>query len=214
MDDKIGSRVVQNSYDGLDSQEWMITPSKDGSVQFSFKKSGLFLDVYGAKTENGTKIKIWEDSGSKAQKFFLVPIKKFDTSGYAVSTCKDDMQVERIKYLAKFLGKDWDNQEIKDIINNSQICFGVYDKSGLQVGFVRVITDYKTTCFAMNLAIDKSCRGKGIGSMLMRNIVEHKALFRCCFSLIPSSEKVAMGYRLVGFRNTGWNYMIKTSDRG
>lgn len=205
---KVGSVIVQRFHDDSEEQKWSILPLESGGVKFISKSSGLLLDVDGAKAENETKIQLWEDNDTKAQKFFLVPIKKFDISGYTVSNRKEDMQIDRIKYLMKFLGKNWSSEEIKTIIDNSQICFGAYDERGVQIGFIRAITDYNTTCFMMNLVVDPNCRGKGLGTWLFREIVDDKQLVNCRFSCIPSSEKVAVGYRVVGFRDTGWNYMI------
>lgn len=204
---KISANIVQKGYNDSDNQKWSIVRLDDGTIQFVIH--GLFLDVDKASTEDGTRIQLWEGNNTNAQKFKLVPIKKFDTSGYTLSDQKENMQIERIKHLLKFLHKNWNSEEVKSIIDNSQICFGVYDKSGVQVGFTRVITDYKTTCFIMNGVIDENCRGKGLNTMLIRYILEHKELANCkTISLIPTSEKVAKGVRLFGFYNTGWNYML------
>ena len=206
-DSKIGSGITQNSRNDSDNRKWTIFPSNDGSVRFYLKSASLFLDINGACSENGTKVQLWEENDTNAQKFFLVPLKKFNRDDYTVSTKKEEMQVDKIKYLLRHLGKNWSDSQVKRIINNSQFCFGIYDKSGKQVGFARVITDYETTCFVMNVVIDSDYRGKGLGLKLMQYILEDKSLESCRFALIPSNEKVANFYRLLGFRNTFLNYM-------
>lgn len=204
----MGSEITQNMCNNSDNQKWSIYLSDDDSVSFCLKSAGMYLDVNGANSENGTKIQLWERNGTDAQKFYLVPLKEFHRDDYIVSTKKEDIQIDKITDLMKHLGKNYSSEKVKSMIDNSQICFGVYSKAGNQLGFARVITDYETTCFIMNVVIDSSCRGKGLGLKLMQSILENDELKKCRFSLISSSEKVARLYGLLGFASTGWDYMI------
>ena len=56
------------------------------------------------------------------------------------------------------------------------LCFGVYDGSGAQVGFARVITDFATIAYLGDVFILESHRGRGLGKWLMECIVQHPAL--------------------------------------
>jgi GNAT superfamily N-acetyltransferase len=56
------------------------------------------------------------------------------------------------------------------------LCFGVYDASGAQVGFARVITDFATFAYIGDVFILESHRGHGLGKWLMECIVRHPAL--------------------------------------
>jgi GNAT superfamily N-acetyltransferase len=56
------------------------------------------------------------------------------------------------------------------------LCFGVYDGSGAQVGFARVITDFATYAYVADVFVLESHRGQGLGKSLMQCILEHPAL--------------------------------------
>jgi GNAT superfamily N-acetyltransferase len=56
------------------------------------------------------------------------------------------------------------------------LCFGVYDGSGAQVGFARVISDFATYAYVADVFVLPSHRGRGLGKALMEFIVQHPAL--------------------------------------
>lgn len=56
------------------------------------------------------------------------------------------------------------------------LCFGVYDGSGAQVGFARVITDFATFAYIADVFVLESHRGLGLGKGLMAGITQHPAL--------------------------------------
>ena len=56
------------------------------------------------------------------------------------------------------------------------VCFGVYDGSGAQVGFARVITDFATYAYIADVFVLESHRGHGLGKALMASISQHPAL--------------------------------------
>src|SRR6476660_1957870 len=47
------------------------------------------------------------------------------------------------------------------------LCFGVYDGSGRQVGFARVISDLATYAYIADVFVLESHRGRGLGKALM-----------------------------------------------
>ncbi|HEU4718589.1 MAG TPA: GNAT family N-acetyltransferase [Bacteroidia bacterium] len=55
------------------------------------------------------------------------------------------------------------------------ICFNVFI-DGKQAGFARVITDKATYAYLCDVVITESQRGKGLGKMLMRFIMDHPDL--------------------------------------
>ena len=57
-------------------------------------------------------------------------------------------------------------------VRNS-FCFGVYHKSGGQVGFGRVVTDYTTFAWITDVFIMDEHRGKGLSVLLMNCILDH-----------------------------------------
>ena len=56
------------------------------------------------------------------------------------------------------------------------LCFGIYDSSGAQVGFARVISDYATYAYLGDVFVLDRCRGRGLGKWMMECIVGHRAL--------------------------------------
>ena len=56
------------------------------------------------------------------------------------------------------------------------LCFGVYDGSGAQVGFARVISDFATYAYIADVFVLESHRGQGLGKLLMEGITQHPEL--------------------------------------
>ena len=56
------------------------------------------------------------------------------------------------------------------------LCFGVYDGSGAQVGFARVVSDFATVAYLGDVFILESHRGRGLSKWLMERITQHPAL--------------------------------------
>lgn len=53
----------------------------------------------------------------------------------------------------------------------NSLCYGVYDPAGRQVGFARVVTDDATHAWLCDVYIDRSARGRGLGTWLAASIV-------------------------------------------
>jgi GNAT superfamily N-acetyltransferase len=60
-------------------------------------------------------------------------------------------------------------------IENS-LCFGVYEESGTQVGFARVVSDFATVAYLGDVFVLESHRGRGLGRWMMECIMRHPAL--------------------------------------
>lgn len=65
-------------------------------------------------------------------------------------------------------------EKVKCSIENS-LCFGVYEKEK-QVGFARVVSDYSTFAWILDVFILEDHRSKGYGKMLMEAIKSHEKL--------------------------------------
>lgn len=66
-----GTNIIQWTANNGDNQRWKIIKTSDGYYSFISKCNGLYIDVSGAETANGTNIQCWEGNGTKAQKFIL-----------------------------------------------------------------------------------------------------------------------------------------------
>ncbi|HKU28812.1 MAG TPA: GNAT family N-acetyltransferase [Candidatus Sulfotelmatobacter sp.] len=56
------------------------------------------------------------------------------------------------------------------------LCFGIYDGSGTQVGFGRVITDFATVAYLGDVFVLQSHGGRGLSKFMMDCIMQHPAL--------------------------------------
>lgn len=56
------------------------------------------------------------------------------------------------------------------------ICFGVYNREDLQVGFARVVTDRATFAWLCDVYIEDAYRGKGLAHRLMEAVMAHPEL--------------------------------------
>jgi GNAT superfamily N-acetyltransferase len=67
-------------------------------------------------------------------------------------------------------------REVVARANQHSLCFGVYDGSGAQVGFARVISDFATIAYIGDVFVLDAHRGCGLGKWLMECIKQHPAL--------------------------------------
>ena len=49
-------------------------------------------------------------------------------------------------------------------------------RNNKQIGFARVVTDYSTICYILDVVIDEAYRDMGIGTKLMKTILENDDL--------------------------------------
>src|SRR5258708_2010921 len=73
----------------------------------------------------------------------------------------------------------WAKGVPRDVVEGSiehAMCFGVYDSSGAQVGFARVISDFATIAYVGDVFVLDTYRGRGLGKWLMECIKQHPAL--------------------------------------
>jgi GNAT superfamily N-acetyltransferase len=78
------------------------------------------------------------------------------------------------------------------------LCFGIYDGSGAQVGFARVISDFSTIAYLGDVFVVESHRGRGLGKWLMQCIVQHPALQNLRRWILTTRDAHAL-YSQVGF---------------
>lgn len=97
---------------------------------------------------------------------------------FYTSTDKSKLDVDMIaEYLSKrsYWAKRRSREKIEKSISNT-ICFGVYDENHRQVGFARVLSDFAVFAWIMDVFILEEYRGKGLGKLLMKAIMEHPDL--------------------------------------
>jgi GNAT superfamily N-acetyltransferase len=73
----------------------------------------------------------------------------------------------------------WAKDISREIVARSvehSLCFGIYEGSGAQVGFARVVSDLATVAYLGDVFVLESHRGRGLSKWLMQCIVQHPAL--------------------------------------
>lgn len=65
-------------------------------------------------------------------------------------------------------------EAMKKVMDNS-LNFGLFHNDK-QVGFARVITDYHTFSYLCDVIIDENCRGRGLGKLLMKEVLGYPPL--------------------------------------
>lgn len=106
-----------------------------------------------------------------------------------VSISTDQSRLNLPWVLAQLRGTYWasvrDEQKTLEALRNS-VCFGVYQDevldggeialTGRQVAFARVVTDGAVFSSVMDVVVDEGLRRRGIGSLLMREVVSHPSV--------------------------------------
>jgi len=96
---------------------------------------------------------------------------------YVVS---DDPARLDIAYVHGFLTTSyWSLGIPRDVVARAiagSLPFGLYDGTGAQAGFARVITDRATYAYVADVFLVEGSRGKGLGKLLMRAIMFHPDL--------------------------------------
>ena len=99
-------------------------------------------------------------------------------NSFFVSTDQSKLDLEMIQDFLihrSYWAKGRPVETIRKSIKNS-LSFGLYDAEGKQVGFGRVVTDYAVFAWILDVFILEKYRGKGLGKMLMKEIMEYPEL--------------------------------------
>ncbi|MDR7870597.1 MAG: GNAT family N-acetyltransferase [Tissierellaceae bacterium] len=96
-----------------------------------------------------------------------------------------------------------DSIRLKNAIENSLKVFTVWDQDKL-VGLIRVIGDNHTIIYIQDILVLKEYQGQGIGSSLLRLILEKYTSIRQIILMTDNTEKTINFYTKSG--------MVKSSD--
>src|SRR5947207_10009144 len=84
-----------------------------------------------------------------------------------------------IELIHRFVSESyWARGIPRDVVERSianSLCFGAY-RQREQIGFARVVTDYATYGYLADVFVLESHRGRGIGKLLMRAVMQHPEL--------------------------------------
>ncbi|MDW6004686.1 GNAT family N-acetyltransferase [Vibrio mangrovi] len=93
--------------------------------------------------------------------------------GYKISSDKNDLDFDVIySYLSTSYWAAGIPESVLCKALEHSFCFGVYQDSGEQVGFARVVTDKATFAYLADVFILENHRGKGLSKWLVATIIE------------------------------------------
>lgn len=113
---------------------------------------------------------------------------------------------------------DWaENRDVGQIeksVENST-CYGVFAGNDHLIGFARIITDFVTTFYLMDVVIEESYRGHGIGRMLMNEIMKDVGhLYGILHTDNAQKFYEAYGFHVTATSENGERIMEKEGGRG
>ncbi|WP_411030828.1 GNAT family N-acetyltransferase [Spongiimicrobium sp. 3-5] len=97
---------------------------------------------------------------------------------FYIDTDQSKMDIAYIHdYLSNksYWAKNRDLQKVKQSMEHS-ICFAVYNQDRQQIAFARIVTDEVVFAWLMDVFVDDTYQGKGIGKLLMEYILRHPSL--------------------------------------
>ncbi|MFA0239060.1 MULTISPECIES: GNAT family N-acetyltransferase [Vibrio] len=97
--------------------------------------------------------------------------------GFRISTNNDELDLNVIHQFVStsYWAQGIPKSALEKAVLNS-FCFGVFESSGSQVGFARLITDKATFAYLADVFILESHRGIGLSKWLVKTVVEHPDL--------------------------------------
>ena len=89
--------------------------------------------------------------------------------------------------------------ETESCVKGSQICLGLVDEEGVLQGFARVLTDFVTIAYLMDVFIIDNYRGKGLSKILLKKILEDKKFIRVKKWMLATLDAHGL-YKKFGFK--------------
>ena len=119
-------------------------------------------------------------------------------SNYTVSDNKSKLDINVIhSFLTNsYWVKGRSFEMVEKLISNSD-CFGIY-KGLQQIGFTRILTDYVTIAYLMDIFIIESFRGKGLSKLLLKTILDNPKYVEVKKWLLATMDTHAL-YKPFGF---------------
>lgn len=114
--------------------------------------------------EQDSRDKIEQERGSGTEKI---------REEFYVSREKEKLDFKRIVELMR--QSYWARGRSEEMIRKAaegSVCYGVYRRDGYMVGYGRIITDFATTFYLMDVIIDERYRKKGLGTLLMDAVMD------------------------------------------
>lgn len=95
--------------------------------------------------------------------------------------------------------KDRTLEDAESIVRNTTITLGIVDDNGNLIGFSRVLSDLRIKALILDVVVDESHRGEGLGKLLLDTIVKHPKLANVKHFELYCREKMIPFYERFGF---------------
>lgn len=130
-----------------------------------------------------------------------------------ISTDKDKLDIPKIHQEVKstYWG-GYRTLELTEKTIENCLCFGLYTQGDVQIGFARVLTDKVVFAYIMDVIIFEPHKGKGLGKMLVKQILEHPDI-KVVFTVALKTKDAHGLYEPLGFSKVGNSEMWMAMDK-
>jgi GNAT superfamily N-acetyltransferase len=109
----------------------------------------------------------------------------------------DDPGLLDVARIHRWLSEDayWSLGRTREVVERSienSLNFGVYDDSGEQVGYARVVTDHATFAWLCDVYVDPSSRGAGVGTVLLDAVTARLSPLGLSRTLLATADAHAL----------------------
>lgn len=130
------------------------------------------------------------NKGEFVEKILELAKNEENISEFRITSDKSEMEILQIK---RILDQSWwanghSIEKIEKYVENS-VCFGVFNENNLLIGFARTVTDKETFYYVWDFIIDENYRRRGIGTKLMKYIVDYKIFNKISGGLCSGVKK-------------------------
>jgi len=121
---------------------------------------------------------------------------------YLITTDKSKLDIDMIH---SFLSEHayWAIGRSKDLVDSSiqnSLCFGMFEPTGNQIGFTRVVTDQTIFAWICDVFILEEFRGKGLGKWMVGVVLEHPYLKNLRYLMLASTDAQELYRKYGGFQ--------------
>ena len=97
---------------------------------------------------------------------------------HTIITQLSDKQLDQLHCLYK---EEWWSSkrtilDVKRIVKNSSLIFGLVDQSDSLIAFCRVLTDHCIFAYIYDFIVKSDCRNQGLGDMTLKAVLDHPKL--------------------------------------
>jgi len=131
--------------------------------------------------------------------------------GIEISTDRARLDLDRIGH---WLADEsyWATGRSRELVERSvagSLNLGVFDADGEQIAYTRVVTDDATFAWICDVFVDETWRGRGVGSWIMREVVNELLERRGILRLLLATRDAHSVYAQAGFEplEGAWRWM-------